>query len=323
MVRYRCRRFLLSSLLTFLFLFCGTAIASEKILVLRPGSEEGFDQAYEGLVGTLDAVVGIETLIVGDQTTYEDVSRAIDLVDPELVVLMDNFAVSLYEFWQRRLPPDRKPPPSVVLMTLYVENAIYNLRNVNAIRYEVQGVTSLNHLRSLMTDPLERVGVVYSSSLKNFFQSQQQLCRDEEIELVGIEIPIDRLSPRAIRQALNQLLNKENIDALWVFNDSFSLSGKNLRRGWAPILIECSKPILVGVQSLMGVGHLGVFPDHYGLGEQAGHLIHEAFENHWELMGDRLRPPIRVVKTVNLKRVRESDIKLNAEVLDEMDHIIQ
>lgn len=325
MIRYRFHRFLVTSFTLFVAFAAAPSTLramSDTILVLRPGSE-AFHHAFDGLSATVSPSLEIETLIMGDRTSLEDVAEAIELVSPKLVVLMDNLAVLLYQQWQMRLPVEEEPPPSLVLMTLYADIALLNLRNATAISYEVLGITGLTHLRDLMIDPLVRVGVVYSSSLEPFFLSQQKSCLEEDIELVGVQIPINNLSSRKIRSALNRLLNKEKIDALWIFNDSQSLSGNNLTRGWLPVLIECTKPVLVGVENLMEVGHLGVFPDHYGMGEQAGNLVLEINENDWELVGDRVRPPISVVKTVNMKRMTESKIKVNAEKLDEMDNIIQ
>jgi len=294
----------------------------DTILVMRPSSKE-FERAHDGLEAYLDGQILTEKLLIDETTVIEDVRDAIEHASPNLVVLMDNRAVNIYKRWIETLPDGEEPPPAILLMTLYVESAVSSLANAAGITYEVFGILSLHYLRSLVEQPIERVGVVYPSYLRTYFNKQKKLCRAEAIELIGVELSRRDLKPRRIQRALKQLLRRENVDALWIFNDPFLLSDHNLARGWVPILLKCSKPILVGVESLIKVGHLGVFPNHHRLGEQAASLVLETRENGWKLTGERIRSPISVTKIVNLERVNPTRIKLNAEVLDEMDQIIQ
>ena len=323
--------FISLAMLCLLLSAIGTAISGdglpssepEMVLVLRPSSTD-FELAHDGLAATLGDQVMTEKLMIDGDTKVEDVAQAMSHWSPNLVVLMENRTIKLYREWLETRPRDAgPPPPCIALMTLYVEKMIEGMANTVGITYEVPGIASLNHLRWLVAQPIERVGVVYSAGLGDFFARQQALCLAEKIELVGYPLPEAEQKPRKIRRALRTLLRAEAVDALWIFNDSNLLSEDNLARGWVPILLKCNKPILVGVESLITVGHLGVFPDHHSLGEQAAFLVLETRENEWQLTGDRIIPPIGVIKTVNLSRVTPTDIKLNAEVLDEMDHIIQ
>ncbi len=315
--------------LSFLVMFPPMGMASrlpsrqtETILVFRPSSR-AFELAHDGLVATLDGSIVIEKFLVDQDTTVADMAGAIARVHPRMIVLMNNESVNLFRRWQSQLPGDSSVPPSIILMTLYAGEAIRGLENSAGITYEVPGISSLHYLRSLVNGPLQRVGVLYSSPLADYFDHQKRFCEKEKIELIGVQLPSDKLVPRDIRKALRWLLRDREIDALWVFNDSLLLSEKNLTRGWQPILLKCNKPILVGVENLIEVGHLGVFPDHYRMGEQAAFMVLDAWEDGWQLTGEPVRAPIGVVKTVNLSRVKPAEIRLNAEVLDEMDRIIQ
>ena len=293
-----------------------------KLLIFRPGSKI-FDEAYEGLVAGLEETLAIERYTVDRDTSPADIGEQIDKVRPDIIALMENRTVGLYNDYQRQQPEGATFPPAVVLMTLYVGKYLRDMKNVVGISYEVPGINSLQHLRALVLSPIRRVGVVYSGVLEPFFLEQQKSCRAEDIELVGRRLEREDLEPRVIKKALQQLLRKEKIDALWVLNESEVLSEKNVKRAWVPVLKACKKPILVGVKNLIELGHLGVFPDHYALGEQAASVVHETRENNWILIRPFTRQPITVEKIANKSRAKSAKIKLREEVLLEMDTVIE
>ncbi|MDJ0836562.1 MAG: hypothetical protein QNK37_08595 [Acidobacteriota bacterium] len=295
---------------------------ADTLLVFRPSSKY-FDDAYNGITAALEGSLNLRKYIVDGNTSPDDIGDQIDRIQPSMVVLMENTTVALYRNYQRKQSDDHSFPPAIVLMTLYVDSYLPNLKNTMGIAYEVPGITSLLHLRALVQAPIRRVGAVYSSKLESFFLDQKKDCLAEDIVLVGSRLEKEDLEPRTIKKALQQLLRKEKIDALWILNDSTVLTDKNVRRAWVPVLQRCRKPILVSVRNLIELGHFGVFPDHYSMGEQAADIVLETRESNWQLRGSNLRPPSSVLKIVNKLKAEPAKIKLNEEVLLEMDDIIE
>lgn len=297
------------------------AFSNGTVLVFRPSSKP-FEQAHDSMINALEDGFNVEKVLVDGNTDVAVFDDAIRIKQPKMLVIMNNTTVRLYRRWQKTQPEGTQFPPSLIMMTLYGAQNIKGIQNALCLTYEVPGLIALNHMRNLVSQPVRRVGVVYSAELAPFFEYQKELSGVERIDLVGIPISREQARPGDIRRALRQLLNQEKVDAIWIFNDSVLLSQKNLKRAWTPILVKCKKPILVGVRNLMELGLLGVFPDHQGLGEQAASIIFDLHENEWKWTGNRIRNPIRVIKTVNKARATPARIELRASALDEMDHII-
>jgi len=310
--------------------FANLASQSEIVLVFRPNAESFFD-AHEGLVDGLEDRFTVKQMFIErDQTTVHEMTDEVLRRHPHLIVLMGVGSIGLYAKYQRAQPEGTVFPPSLILMSLYADRPIHVLKNVVGISYEIPGVNSLNHLRMLVETPIRKVGTLYSPELEDFFQTQRKLCTSEKIELIGLPIAAKkRIRVKDIKRALQTLVHTYKVDALWVFNDT-NLLGKRkgqanariIKRGWEPTLKKFNLPVLVSAKSLMDLGHLGVFPDHFGLGEQAANMIHKIRENNWLIEGKFLRYPISVTKTVNMLLVEPAEIKLNAEVLAEMDEIL-
>jgi len=278
---------------------------NETVLVFRPGSE-AFNTASEGLVDGLEGEFQIEQLlVVRDKTTVTEMADKIKASKPKLIVLMGVGAIGLYVEYQRNHPLGAEFPPGLIMMSLYARKPIGFLKNVGGIIYEIPGVNSLNQMRTLLQVPIHKVGVLYSLELEDFFQAQKKLCVAEKIELVGLPITPakKKLKPKEIRNGLTRLIEELEVDAVWVLNDT-SLLGKEkdrtnpriLRNGWKRTLKKHDIPVLVGARSLLDLGHIGIFPDHYGMGEQAANLIYHLREEDWKWGEKVVHHPISTVE---------------------------
>ncbi len=194
--------------------------ASEKdvVLVLRPTSAQ-FDEANEGMRENFEDEFKVVELIVGKNTTIKDVEKAFKDADPKVIVVMEN--IDLYCDFQKAQPEETVFPPCVVLMVSFAEDRIKTLKNATGILYEAQAATSLPAIRSLFPKKVQKVGVIYSTQLENFFEHQKKNCSDEKITLIGMKMYENKKNLEGqILKGLRHLIKKKKVDAIWVFNDN-------------------------------------------------------------------------------------------------------
>ena len=301
------------------------------VLVVRPMTEgsradSSFHQALEGLSNSLSDEYEIRQLQVGKERDMAQLVDALEEFDPKVIILMDARAINLYKRYQ--VANSRADfPPAIMVMSLFVERETRVLQNTVGIEYQIPGVTSLVHLRSLLRRPIKRVGVLYRGETATYFHQQLTYCRGEDIDLVGIQLDEKRRNIRAkdIRRALKRLL-ADGVDAIWVLNDSAIINRETLR-GWAPLL-KSKVPVAVGIDAWVSndrlIGHFAVVPDHYGLGEQTADLIETIREDDWQIRIHPFQLPISVKKILNQRKLDPALLKdLDRDNLLELDHILE
>ena len=321
--------------LGFVWLAGAQARAGDVILIVRPDkpntyAHATFEHAMEGLQEGLGDEILTFSFHISQNTPTSELRIFLDVVNPRLVVLMDNKSVRLYREYQHDFPERAPFTPSVILMSLFVEQQVEAVANSVGIEYQIQGITSLVNFRSLVDTPLDRVGVVYRDETSDFFKQQQSVCRREEIELVGIKVGRhkDKVRPRDIRHALKRLLVKEKVKAIWMLNDSLLINRKLLETAWRPVIQKYKAPVIVGIERFVTeedlVGHFAVVPDPFGMGDQAADMILALKEDNWKIGRDRVRLPISVYKLLNARKLPNGLAqKLNDKGLLEVDRIIQ
>ena len=297
----------------------------DNILVCRPKTKPGqdvqdaFQEAFQGLSQELGDEFELTDFQLDGSTTVVDLEQQIIQVQPKLIVLMENRTVNLFKRYQQAQAEGSSFPPALILMALNITKEINRVQHAIGISYDIPAIVSISQLNSLMRDPINRVGVLYREELSNYFEEEAAQCRQEEIELVGIKITEAELNPKLVRQKLNDLIKRKKVDAIWILNDSVIIQRDYLRRVWLPLLRSSRKPILVGARPLLGIGHFGVFPDHVDMGAQAAEIIFDIQEQNWSLEGfTQVVVPVGVIKGVNLRTVTNR-LKINKEVLAEMD----
>jgi len=126
---------------------------------------------------------------------------------------------------------------------------------------------------------------------------------------------------------LKHLLNRDDLDALWVVNDNALLNSRVIQNAWLPALKRFNKPVIVGVDGLtsktLAFGTLTVIPDHYAMGIQAAGLIGELMENNWKLENNLVFHPIAIHKLLNLKLAQNKDIPIKVGKLGAVDELLQ
>lgn len=293
----------------------------EDILVVRP-DEMNFKNALDGLADEIDLEYSIFDLIIDKDTTVDEFAATFQEKKPSLVVLMEGKSLKLYEQWQQKQPEGFAFPPALVFMTVYAEERIRSLKNAVGIKYEIQAVHSVSSLRSVLEQPVNRVGVLYSSNLRVFFANQKAQCQNEKIELVGVMINEgQRALEKIIQRELKTMLKDDSIDAIWILPDNVILKDVLLEWAWKPRLKKAKKPVVVSIERFLSelkLGHFAVVPDHYEMGTQAARWIYQIGDDGWKLNDDepKVRRPYSAHKKLDSKRVPKN-VRLNQTVVEE------
>lgn len=279
----------------------------KTVLIGLPQSRDFLD-ARRGLVSEIKRDFNVITMVISPSTTVEQLAANIEKVSPVCLVLMNNFSLALFQQYQTRAG-NRIVPPAVVLMTSFLEETASRVKNVTGIAYEVPGVTSFVHLRSVIKTPVNRVGVLYRPAFKRFVERQKVLAARENFTLVALQVAAD-ISADDLALALRLMVERSKVDAVWMLNDNGLIRDANyLADSWRAALQDMKVPLLVGVPNLVDpaepLGTLAVVPDHEALGLQAANLLFDLADSDWKLAGRGIELPLSVKTVVDMRQVRE------------------
>ena len=320
----------LPSLLFALCALLSGAFAADPILIIRPEGAK-FEETVAGLRHELGSDFDCAEQILGADRPDDAAGAllaAIGKSRPKALVLMDNDAIKLYAEAQKRWKDTLPYPPSISVMAVRVDQAIAGMGRATGIFYEVPGVTLFVNLRSIISGPVRKVGVITRPGMADFVRESAKWCKYENIELVPFEVPQDRRDvARAVRTGVRRLRERGKVDALWILNDNFFLTPGIVENGWLPALERFRKPVLVGVENFVSAqSHFGTFailPDHYGLGVQAAGMLLRLKDDEWDIEGPaKVEQPLSVYKVLNLEQARKTS-KVNEAALVEVDKVIK
>jgi hypothetical protein len=243
---------------------------------------------------------------VSVETTPAHVAAALREHAPECIVLFDNKTAALYARYQRASERKRFPP-AVVLLASFVD-MYQDIENAVGIAYEVPIVISGSKLRTYISRPVNRIGVVHRRAFESSIRHQSQLARIEKLTVVSRSLPNDA-TPRELARALSSLLSEEEVDVLWVPNDNALLSPEHIAQGWLPLLAKDPIPTIVGIPGLVTrevpFGTFAVIPDLSALGLQAANLVYGLAAHGFRLdEAQRVEQPLSVETFLDLDRAR-------------------
>jgi hypothetical protein len=295
---------------------------SKSILVCMPETRQT-SEVWRGLSDEL----GHEFELIALRTEGDDVSgsiaRGIDRYRPAGLVLMNNPTVDGYRRVQAHAQTAQFPP-SVIVMSSFLEGKPAHLRAATGISYEVPLITVVTNLRKLIATPIDRVGVIHRGALSGFVRRQAALAHREQTAVVREEVS---QSPNAseIKRALRRL--KQRCDAIWVLNDDKLLTPRLLADGWLHGLNEPPfVPTIVGAASLVSptqsFGTFAVLPDHTALGTQAANLLMDIADNDWVLPNSGTQLPLSTTTTVDLTQAKER-FALRPSALAQVDKVLE
>lgn len=314
------------SLIICLFLFLTPKLGSAKDLALLISQDSSaFELIIDGMTDEFDTEISLKKVNTRDTQDIDAFADLISSVNPNVVILMGNKAISQYYALQQQQP--KLPfPISIAVAAVFVDEQIKELKNSVGIQYEIPIAASVAGLRSIANDSIQRVGVLYSPRLKSIIEYNKAVAALENIELIAIEMPSNKKpSARQLKKHLKKVTSL-NIDALWVTNDTNLLDQNLIENAWKPILRRFKSHVIVGVRNLMTTelkfGNIAVFPDHYELGVQTADFVFRLREENWEPATLEAEPPISIKKHFNLMLTEQYRLSVNRERLNEFDEII-
>jgi len=304
-------------------LLAGGALAQNKLLMVRP-SGANFDEMRKGMVEALGEGWTVQDLVVTRELDAGGLAKEWKAATPKAIVLLDNRAVALYR--EARTIAGDTTTPVVALMGVRIDLAMAGLGNGMGINYEIPAVTSMVNLRSVAKKSFRRIGVVHRASWKDFIEKQDAFCRPESLEIVAKPVADDADPASALKKALNELVEDDRVDALWILNDNMFLTPKLIQGTWQPVIRKSKVLSVVGVEVLVNpaldFGSFAVLPDHYALGSQAAGLLQEIQDAGWKVEDPRVDQPLSVVKILNAKQVRNR-VGVKDDKLGEIDKVLE
>ncbi|MCP4220729.1 MAG: hypothetical protein GY765_39240 [bacterium] len=316
-----------TALVLVVVLVCLSAsVLGKDVLLLVHSGDAVFTPTIKGLTDELEEDFDIHHF-KKRKATVAKLTRRIARISPKILVLMDNWAIGLFQGYQDGLPPGAFIIPSISIMSINVGEAISGLKNAVGISYNVPVVTSLVHFRSISSTPIKNTGIICREVLKNFVAKNNEYCRAEGIALHGVLLSNhEKDIKNSITRGLEHLLKTEKVDSFWIPNDPILLRKTILADVWVPFFKKHKIPIVVGVKHFVApdsdFGTFAVLPDLVELGGQAAELILEAKDNKWALTGDKTKPAISTRKILNAKQAG-TRYKLKKDSLQRIDEVLK
>jgi hypothetical protein len=263
----------------------------------------------------------VRTLVVDQRTT--DIGPDLERSRPACVMLIEDAAVRLYAKHLEKRRRGTPTPPVVVIMSSYFDTIAGQLANATGVSNEIPAVTYLVNLRSLITRPVNKVGVVHRPTFRTFIERQRVLAEGEQITIIPVEVS-DQPSAEELRGALHKL-GQAGVDSLWIMNDNDLLTEDRLRvfRAEAEALhlpVAVGRPSLVSTEAHLGT--MAVLPDLGPLGVQAANLLFDISENDWSTDANPVELPISTVTVVNMRQVK-AGFALQPGATDRIDKVIE
>lgn len=312
-----------SLLLLSLFLIAPIA-AKDKLLILHHSGVN-----FETVVASLQTEVSFDFDVVkkvNDKIlSPKAMKKIIKKEKPQIVILLNNNNIETFRGYVKSLDKDTKVLPSISLVSAFIENAIADIPNSAGITYEVPIVTSVVNLRSMMSIPKVRLGIVSREFLKDFIEKNKAFCEAEGIEVKTIFVKKEETKYKKIlKNGLKELVKEHGANTIWVPNDPAFLTGEIIRDVWNPFMKKYDVPVIVGVENFLlpniNFGSFAVLPDHSAMGQQAANLVYSIQENNWESDNTLIEAPISIFKVLNFNRAKS---QIDTTEVPNVDKIIQ
>lgn len=311
-----------------------SASADDTALVFSPDGKN-FNQVSIGISDSLAKELKIEKYTVSKKTKLDEMAIQIGQHNPDMIVLMGNMSIKLYQQYQEARKGE-KFPPSVAVAALYIDSLLPKLSNTTGIRYEISVATGIESIQPVLQNEIKKVGVIHREWMADRIKAEAEYSTRKGIELIPYVITENAISGRAqwkqdrvakeIQRGL-KTLKSQKIDALWVLNENILMNRKALMSGWSPGARKIRKPVIVGVNSLartaIQLGSFAVVPDHRKLGIQTASIVRKIKSDGWVIKNPAVRRPSDVLTTVNTTLAQKNRIQLNAGQLGSINNVIK
>lgn len=301
------------------------AASRYPLLIIRPAGQT-FGAAVAGICYEIGEESELHEFQITMKSTAAELAVQMRQVSPRFIVLMDNTAIDLYKAYLATRSDTSGCIPSIACMAINLEHSIKGIVACSGVEYEMPIFISLVNLRSLLTSPIKRVGIVHRRFMDEFITRNRELCKQEEFELV--EYPLaDTLADiaKAVSGGLKELFESKQVDALWVANDNVLLRTEVLQKVWIPLVRKYKKPVIVGAKSLVNpmldFGTFAVLPDPFALGTQVAIRISEDAGQNCAEIESTVDVPYSVQKYLNLSQIQAIS-SVNQDPMGRVDSVL-
>lgn len=264
-----------------------TAPASAaKLLVVRKGSRdfEDVSRSFRDAMGTAHTVVDY---VIVNETSYPTFARKVRDEKPDLLVLMDNQAVSLAIKLNAEPDAWAKSLRGIATMALNLKKVLKGNRNICGIAYEAPALSLVTQFRYLTDAKIRNVLVVYRASefSETVRDAQAQLAR-EGVSLVAVDadaaLQDDELD-ELLEKSLAETVEGKPISAVWVVSDNALLTQSTFGPIWVERSNRLRLPFLCGIEKFaskpINLCAYAVSPNHADLGNQVAEVAFGILED--------------------------------------------
>ncbi|MCU7958143.1 MAG: hypothetical protein KZQ74_02280 [gamma proteobacterium symbiont of Bathyaustriella thionipta] len=303
----------------------------ENILVINGSSH--YKEIVEGIRDEVNGNLNIIEVKLKTNKELGCINNKLSQHKPKFIILIGNKASVCYYRYQKRYP-EKDMVPAIIVSSLFVGQLVKHMRNTAAIRYETPLPILVSRSRQLIEEPIDKIGVVYRKWMKDFVFGNKNMAHIEDVKLVHYEIE-NKPSAQSVRYYFKQMA-KEDIDAIWLIDDSYIMNPKFIKSSIEPILREFKKPVLASsetfVKKEVALADFSMTPDSYFLGIQTASVMMDILTQIKESNGKaneaidlHSKPiePISMVESINMRLINTKGLKMNPNTLLEIETIYE
>lgn len=306
------------TLFTMTLLMTCTALAKPTVLIAT--KEKGdFKALYDNLNSELSSRYQIKSINLDKDVTYASFEKDVKANKPELMILMDNQAVTLaQEFYSKN---ETVKFQSVAVMGLNYKTLLKGNKHICGIAYEVPAFTLLTQFRFTRADKkLKKVLTFYrGSQFEETVSEAKGLASKEGIEIIAIDVDKKEDALTYLKSDGRKEVDSGKYDAVYVILDSVLLEKKNFSEFWLPTAKASKTPFVVGAEKLASPAFefavFGMSPNIPDLASQTVQVVESVLEDKEPCT--RVEDLIGVTRFWNEKKGDAIGVKINEEVKSE------
>ncbi|MBN2715803.1 MAG: hypothetical protein JXX14_08105 [Deltaproteobacteria bacterium] len=278
----------------------------DNIAIFTPATETTHI-LWKSLSGELSEEFNIRTVVTSHTTSASDIGKHIRNIKPVAIVLIDNSTVKKFRKYQAYHKNDKTPV--FIFMASFLKEIIGMVNHATGIAYEVPGVLSMVRARNILKTDVINVGAVYREAFRDYVKAEASMMSVEKFKMCTASLG-DNPTKFDLEAALDNLLNKQKVDVLWILNDNALLKQELVADVWLPTLHNSPMPTVVNVPVLLNpdveFGTLAVIPDSAALGVQAANMIFNAYDMDWEIEENRVELPLSVLTYIDKENAQKN-----------------
>ena len=260
--------------------FATESAAATIVLARKDGPD--FAVVREGIAAEVRGAHKLVDYFMTDATTYAEFAKAMREKQPDLVVLMDNIAVSHMIRFGREPDAFAKGLKAIATMSLNLKRVLEGQKQIAGIAYEVSAFAVISEFRYLVRVPVHRVAVFYRKSQYDIVirEAKDQLGR-AGIELLPVDVEVEGKNAADVARFLEAEL-KENIqgsrvDAILVLSDNGLINEKTFGPVWLKSAKSFGVPLITNLSAFVSKDldfcAFAVSPNLRDLGSQTAEMI--------------------------------------------------